>query len=1845
MSQSLRKSPFRNFLFLAAAISLAAAALMLVRPSAALTNNGSINAFEVPLTENFDSLANTGTGITWTDNTTIPGWYSTRTTYNTGTGSSNTGALYSFGVAGVNAVTDRALGSVASGSTSTIFYAVRLRNNTGAAITSLDVSYVGEQWRNGGNTNAQTLTFQYQVANSGVITGANNPTSGWTTVSGLSFTSPITGASAATLDGNAAANRTSKSGNLAISIAAGQEVWLRWQDIDDSGNDHGLAIDDFSVTAHGAGPTNPTGVGASSPSSVFADGTTTTRLTVTVTPGTSPISTGLAVSANLTPIGGIANQTFYDDGTHGDQTAGDNIFSFSTTVANGTSGGNKSLNATVSDAQSRSSATTIPLTVLAPTPPTGAGSANPTSVFPGDATALTVNVTPGTNPTSTGLTVTADLSSIGGSATQAFSPSGNTFTFNATVSNATAPGTKNLPFTVSDSQGRSTNNSIPLTVKTPVPPNDVVISQVYGGGGNTGSTFKNDYIELHNRSSAPVSLSGWSVQAFQPQTADWAMTPLPNFTLQPGQYFLIQESQGAGGTDNLPTPDAAGNIAVSSTSTKVFLVNNTTLLTTCPEADPGAYGVVDGVGYGGTDCWEGSGTASTLDNLTALFRRDDGCFDTNDNAADFVTGDPSPRNSVSPTHDCTGLFGYGSANPTSVAVGSSVALTVHVLGAQNPASTGLLVTADLSAIGGSPSQTFGGGGNVFTFNQTVPTSNSGGFKSLPVTITDAQSRSFNTSIVLSVLPLVPDHVTISQIYGGGGNSGATYRNDYVELYNPTGSPVSVTGWSIQYASATGSSWTNKQPIGGTIGPGEYLLVGLASGGANGSLLPPSQIVNGSINMSATTGKVALVRNSDTLTGICPLGTDPDIVDFVGYGASANCFEGSTHTPAPNNTTAIFRKLNGGQDTDQNGNDFVTGTPNPRQTAPIVELGPWVANTDPNTNGTNVPHDASVTVGFSEPVNVDPGWYNINCASTGLHNDATVAHTSDLTTYAITPNTNFQFSEQCTVTIFKTAIHDTDTNDSAPDTDGLVSDYTWSFTVVAAGQPAPYPPSVHLTMGNPSNAVADTSQPNNYLMEKPTYALSYNRDKGTPNWVSWHLEPAWYGTLARVDVFRPDPAVPPDWYRVQAFDYAGTGFDRGHMTPNADRDNQNRIPINQETYLMSNMVPQAPGNNQGPWAALEAALRSIADGGNELYIISGPLGVGGTGSNGGTTNSVANGNVTVPAYTWKVALVLPLASGDDTSRVTCSTRTIAVLMPNQDSIRSDPWQNYLTTVDNIEQQTGYDFFSNLPTGIQRCVQAGVNGVNPPGTADQSASTPEDTPVTLTLRGFQANNNQLTFSITGGPTSGALGTIGATSCANGICTANVTYSPNADVNGSDSFTFKVNDGTNDSAASTFTVGITEVNDPPSAVDDAKGTSEDTPLTFAASDLTVTDSAGPANESGQALTVTAVNANASTHGTVGLASGSITYSPDANYNGAASFTYTVCDNGTTNGSPDSRCTTATVNVTVDPVNDAPKADSQSVSTNEDSSVSIALSGNDVETPPGALQFTVTQGPSHGTLSGAAPNLTYSPNGNYNGPDTIKFTVTDTGDGSSAALTSSEATVTITVNPVNDAPIANSQSVATNANTPLSITLTGSDVETPPGALTFAVASGPAHGWLSGSGANRTYTPFSNYSGPDSFTFTVTDTGDGSSPALTSSQGTVSIFVNDTVPPTITLNDNSIALWPLDKSLHTISVADLVAGAGDNYDPNVTLNSVVIARVSSDEGTAASGDIVIAADCKAVQLRATRNGNGDGRVYTITFRVRDAAGNVGYATAQVTVPHDQGNGSPAIDSGVAYTVNSTCP
>ena len=243
-------------------------------------------------------------------------------------------------------------------------------------------------------------------------------------------------------------------------------------------------------------------------------------------------------------------------------------------------------------------------------------------------------------------------------------------------------------------------------------------------------------------------------------------------------------------------------------------------------------------------------------------------------------------------------------------------------------------------------------------------------------------------------------------------------------------------------------------------------------------------------------------------------------------------------------------------------------------------------------------------------------------------------------------------------------------------------------------PTPTPASEHLTMGNPSNAVTNVAQPLNYLMQKPQYALSYNRDNGEANWVSWHLDNSWLGSTPRQDDFRADTTLPAGWYRVQATDYSGSGFDRGHMCPSADR--TITVTANSATFLMTNMIPQLPANNQGVWANLESYCRTLVSQGNELYIVSGGHGL---------QYFIANGHVAVPAQTWKVIIVLPNGT-NDVGRVTTTTRTIAVVIPNSGTINSD-WRTYRVSVDQVEAITSFDFFSNVPSSVQNVIEATVD----------------------------------------------------------------------------------------------------------------------------------------------------------------------------------------------------------------------------------------------------------------------------------------------------------------------------------------------------------------------------------------------------------------------------------------------------------------------------------------------------------------------------------------------------------
>lgn len=239
---------------------------------------------------------------------------------------------------------------------------------------------------------------------------------------------------------------------------------------------------------------------------------------------------------------------------------------------------------------------------------------------------------------------------------------------------------------------------------------------------------------------------------------------------------------------------------------------------------------------------------------------------------------------------------------------------------------------------------------------------------------------------------------------------------------------------------------------------------------------------------------------------------------------------------------------------------------------------------------------------------------------------------------------------------------------------------------------------NMLFGNPSNASTNSVQTENYLIDQKYYVQSYSSSRGTPNWVSWHLDATNTGSTSRLDNFANFTGLPTGYYQVLSNSYSGSGFDRGHNCPSGDRTSS--IEANSSTFLMTNMIPQAPNNNQKTWATLESYLRAEVQKGNEVYVIMGSYGKGGTGTNG-FAETINLGKVVVPNRVWKVAIILPNGNGD-LSRVNSNTRILAIDTPNENTIDAD-WKKYITTVDAIEKVTKYDLLSKLPLDLQKTLQ--------------------------------------------------------------------------------------------------------------------------------------------------------------------------------------------------------------------------------------------------------------------------------------------------------------------------------------------------------------------------------------------------------------------------------------------------------------------------------------------------------------------------------------------------------------
>jgi hypothetical protein len=445
------------------------------------------------------------------------------------------------------------------------------------------------------------------------------------------------------------------------------------------------------------------------------------------------------------------------------------------------------------------------------------------------------------------------------------------------------------------------------------------------------------------------------------------------------------------------------------------------------------------------------------------------------------------------------------------------------------------------------------------------------------------------------------------------------------------------------------------------------------------------------------------------------------------------------------------------------------------------------------------------------------------------------------------------------------------------------------------------------------------------------------------------------------------------------------------------------------------------------------------------------------------------------------------------------------------------------------------------------------------------TDEDIALNITLTGSDEETpaGALIFSLLSQPSGGSLsGTA-----------PSLSYTPDADFNGPDSFIFQVSDGILLSEPTTIDIQVTPVNDLPLAEEQTVVTDEDLAVSLvltasdretAAPDLIYTVLQAPANGS---LTGTAPN---------------LVYLPNPEFSGADSLTFWVND-----GLDDSNV--ATVELIIANVDDSPVAASQDLNTNEDQPLPVILTASDVDNLPGELTFSLLASPGNGALSGLIPNLTYTPNDNFNGTDGFTFWVNDGNSDSNTAI------VTLTVAPVNDPPVADPLTLATAEDTPITFSLTGSDVETPFAVLTYPVLTNPANGVLSGIAPELTYTPNAKFHGPDSFTYQISDGTDLSNLA------TVTLTVNPVDDPPVATSQSLTTDENQAVSL-TLTATDVD-----------TLTELLTYAVVSGPGNGSLSGL-------APSLTYTPNPEFAG-LDSFTFRVNDGTSDSNLATVEIDV------------------------
>jgi DNA/RNA endonuclease G (NUC1) len=775
----------------------------------------------------------------------------------------------------------------------------------------------------------------------------------------------------------------------------------------------------------------------------------------------------------------------------------------------------------------------------------------------------------------------------------------------------------------------------------------IVISQIYGGGGNAGATLKSDFIELFNPGTQAVPVDGWSVQYASSAGSSWQVTPLSG-TIPAGRYYLVKEASGAGGTVDLPTPDKIGTIAMALGAGKVVIATQTAALAgTCPVA-----ATIDRVGYGATNCatdWVGN--APALSNTTAALRKDDGCTYTGNPATDFVSGTPNPRNSLSSPRSCVvQVVEYVTIEPTDATIveGNTKQFLAKAFDEDDQELSGVAFAwassnTDVATVNGAGLATGVAPGDV---EITVA---AGG-----------EDATATLHVDEAPLPNLPA-VRFSELHY---DNVGTDVGEAVEIEGPAG--TNLAGWKVVLYNGNGGAAYDTRELTETIpsmcdGRGVVVVRYEQDGVQNGDR-------DGFALVDAAGQLVEFLSYEGILTAVDGPAAGQQSMDI-----------GVKQDPAPGLFRTLQRKTSGRWE-------------GPNASTLGDCYGRPVTETNQISFSGRLKTDAELPVGFEDqlfgtlrsPTNATIetaiSWQSLNPNVASIDADGVM--------HALAPG-------------FATV--------RAMAEDGTTATFTLPMIVAAPSATAQY--ANHAEFGEP----ADGDASDDFLVRRTEFTSSFNRNRNIPNWVTYNLEATHIVPgQDRCDCFTYDPLLPADFRRYTTADYTGVGgatpfhgyaIDRGHLVRSFDR--TAGALDNARTFYFSNVIPQAADNNQGPWANLENYLGGLAQNQNkEVYVITGPAGSKGTLKD--------EGLVTIPEWTWKVAVIMPRNQGRANVQSYGDLEVVAVIMPNIAGIRTPPgtpdaandWKKYVTTVNAVEALTGYDVLALLEKKIESVVEAGM-----------------------------------------------------------------------------------------------------------------------------------------------------------------------------------------------------------------------------------------------------------------------------------------------------------------------------------------------------------------------------------------------------------------------------------------------------------------------------------------------------------------------------------------------------------